>query len=224
MRHQGWKNVNIHGFVYVQQNNKWWFAHWVLLELGASYTFTDPPRIYAMVPYMEPDTDEGGSCRRFTDLLWSATLTQGPVCGCPFDWFFNPQTLSVSICSRSVADPVRSGYVLGDICWHGRITDERDATRTSRMGIRTIRTLADELRMRLEELRIPHPYGLPGKIKHVWFFCNGLGILSDLKHAATDRYRLQHAVTGLTRMLQMPLWMKIWSVNHSTFFNIFQIR
>ena len=48
---------------------------------------------------------------------------------------------------QSVADPVRSGYVLGDICWHGSVKDERDATRTSRIGLRTIRTFADELRM-----------------------------------------------------------------------------
>ena len=49
---------------------------------------------------------------------------------------------------QSVADPVRFGYVLGDICWCGSIKDERDATRTSRMGLQTIRTLTDELRMR----------------------------------------------------------------------------
>ena len=49
---------------------------------------------------------------------------------------------------QSVADPVRSGYVLGDICWHGSVTDERHCTRTSRMGLRTIRTLTDELQMR----------------------------------------------------------------------------
>ena len=57
-----------------------------------------------------------------------------------------------SICKpfpcQSVADPVRSGYVLGDICWHRSITDVRDATRTSRMGLRIIKTLIDELRMR----------------------------------------------------------------------------
>ena len=35
----------------------------------------------------------------------------------------------------------RSGYVLGNICWCGSINDERDATRTSRKGIQTIRTL-----------------------------------------------------------------------------------
>ena len=83
-----------------------------------------------------------------TDLLWSTTVTQGQVCGCPFDCFFNPQTLSVSIRSRSIADLVRFSYVLGNICWHGSITDERDATRTSRMGIQMIRTITDELRMR----------------------------------------------------------------------------
>ena len=71
-------------------------------------------------------------------------MTQGQVCGCPFDCFLIREPF---LC-QSVADPVRSGYVLGDICWHRSITDERDATRTSRMGIQTIRTLTDELRMR----------------------------------------------------------------------------
>ena len=53
----------------------------------------------------------------------------------------------LAVC-QSVAYTVRSGYVLADICWHRGVTDERDATRTSRMGIQTIRTLTDELRMR----------------------------------------------------------------------------
>ena len=57
-----------------------------------------------MVPYMETDKDEGGSCKGFTDLY--------------------------------------------NICWHRSVKDERDATRTSRMGLQTIRTLADELWMR----------------------------------------------------------------------------
>ena len=30
-------------------------------------------------------------------------------------------------------------------CWHGGVTDERDATRTSRMGIWTTRSLTDEI-------------------------------------------------------------------------------
>ena len=80
-----------------------------------------------------------------TDLLRSATVTKGQVCGCPFDCFFLIHKLFPC---QSVADPVRSDYVLGNICWHGSVTDERDATRTSRMGIQTIRTLTDELRMR----------------------------------------------------------------------------
>ena len=49
---------------------------------------------------------------------------------------------------RSVADPVRSGNVFTDIFGYRSIKDVRDATRTSRMGIRTIRTLMEELRMR----------------------------------------------------------------------------
>ena len=75
-------------------------------------------------------------------------MTKKQICRCLFDCFFNLQTLSVSIHSRSVADPVRSGYVLANICWHGSVMDERDATRTSRMGIRTLKTLTDELRIR----------------------------------------------------------------------------
>ena len=41
-----------------------------------------------------------------------------------------------------------------DIFCHGSVKDVRDATRTSRMGIQTIRTLTDELREDTEELRI----------------------------------------------------------------------
>ena len=81
-------------------------------------------------------------CHRSTkDLLWSATVTHGQVCRCPFDCFL----IRTPFPCQSVADAVRSGYVLGDICCHRSVTDERDATRTSRMGIRTIRTLTDEL-------------------------------------------------------------------------------
>ena len=68
-------------------------------------------------------------------------VTQVQVCGCPFVSFL---ILKPFPC-QSVADPVRSGYVLGDICWHGSVTGERDATRTSRMGIQTTRTLTDEI-------------------------------------------------------------------------------
>ena len=50
--------------------------------------------------------------------------------------------------SRSIVDAVRSGNVIMDIFCHRSIKDVRDATSTSRMGIRTIRTLTDELRMR----------------------------------------------------------------------------
>ena len=62
--------------------------------------------------------------------------------------FFNLQTLSVSVCSRSIADPVRFGNVFTDIYCRGNVKDERDATRTSRMGLGTKRTLMDELWMR----------------------------------------------------------------------------
>ena len=70
-------------------------------------------------------------------------MTQGQVCGCPFDCFC---LIRKPFLCQSVADAVRSGYVLGNICGHGSVTDERDAARTSRMGIWTIRTLTDEIR------------------------------------------------------------------------------
>ena len=54
----------------------------------------------------------------------------------------------MSVRSRSVAHPVRTGNVFTDIYCRGSVKDERDATRTSRMGLGTIRTLMDELRMR----------------------------------------------------------------------------
>ena len=103
-----------------------------------------------MVPYMETDTDEGGSCKRFTDL-------PGIRYGSPTERYGDPRTgLQLSFLAvflirkpfpfQSVADPVRSVYVLFDICWHRSITDKRDATQTSRMGIRTKSTLTDELR------------------------------------------------------------------------------
>ena len=81
-----------------------------------------------------------------TDLLWTTTLPQGQVCGlkdCTKDWssdcFFVLQTLSMSVRSRS-------GNVIGDICWYGSVKDDRDAARTSRMGLRTIRALTNEIR------------------------------------------------------------------------------
>ena len=37
-----------------------------------------------------------------------------------------------------------------DIYCHGGVQDVRDTTRTSRIGLRTIRTLTDELQMRYE--------------------------------------------------------------------------
>ena len=61
---------------------------------------------------------------------------------------FNLQILFMSVCSRFIADLVRSNNVFTDIYWRGRIKDERDATRTSRMGLGTIKTLTDELQMR----------------------------------------------------------------------------
>ena len=60
---------------------------------------------------------------------------------------FNLQTLFVLVSSRSVGDSVRSGNVFMDIFCRRSIKDVRDATRTSSMGIWTIRTLTDELWM-----------------------------------------------------------------------------
>ena len=61
---------------------------------------------------------------------------------------FNPLTLPVSVRSRSVADLLRSVNVFRDIFCRRSVKDVRDATRTSRMGIRTIRTVTEELQMR----------------------------------------------------------------------------
>ena len=110
--------------------------------------------MYATVPYMVTDRDEGGSYKRFTDLPRACY-------GSPTDRHGAPSTglrmkrlhkglflIRKSFPCQSIADSVRSGYVLGDICRRGCVKDERDATRTSRMGLRTIRTLTDELRMR----------------------------------------------------------------------------
>ena len=76
---------------------------------------------------MVTNRDEGGSCKRFTDLpricYGSPTDHHGaPRTGlrmkdCTKDWsfdsFFNPQT---DLTCQSLADSVRSGYVLGNIC------------------------------------------------------------------------------------------------------------
>ena len=131
----------------------------LVFSLGASYTFTYPPRIYATVPYMETDKDEGGSCKRFTDLPRISYRSSTEHYGDPRTGLrmkITAQRLGLltvflihkPFLCQSVAYPVRFGYVLGNICWHRSVKDERDATRTSRMGLQTIRTLADELRMR----------------------------------------------------------------------------
>ena len=104
-----------------------WFI--LLLSLGVSYTYMDPhgyrPRFHIRkLTQMRVDhVKDLQICHRSTmDLRRSATVSQGQVRGWPFDCFFNPQTLSVSI---------RSNF-LSNICWHGGVTDERDSTRTSR--------------------------------------------------------------------------------------------
>ena len=97
-----------------------------------------------MVPYMVTDRDAQGMSKRFTEL---ARICYGP----PWTGLrmkklhkglvFNPQTLSVSVCSRS-------GNVFTDIYSRGSTKDERNVTRTSRMSLGTVRTLTDQLRMR----------------------------------------------------------------------------
>ena len=73
------------------------------------------------------------------------------------------------------------------------------------MGILTIRSLTDELWMRYRRTTDTVSVRTSRKNQACVIFLNGPGILTDFKHAATDRYGLQHAVTGLTRILQMPL-------------------
>ena len=53
-----------------------------------------------------------------------------------------------SKCRNTVADPVKSGNIFTDMYWRESVKDERDATKTSRMGLGTIRTLTDELQVR----------------------------------------------------------------------------
>ena len=77
-----------------------------------------------------------------------------------------------------------------DIYCHRSVKDERDATRTSRMGLETIKTLTDELRMRYG--RAMDAKVCMDFILFFNFFRNVLGILSDLWHVTTDH--------------SMPLW------------------
>ena len=95
---------------------------------------------------METDTDEGGSCKKFTDLPRICYRS-------PTEHYGDPRTGLQMSCSvltvflirkpfpcQSVEDPA----MFWAIFVGSSVSDERDATRTSRMGIRTIRTLTDE--------------------------------------------------------------------------------
>ena len=72
-----------------------------------------------------------------------------------------------------------------------------------------------------EELRIPHPYGLPGKIKYVWFLCNGLEILSDFEHAANGSLQIAARHYGSHKVI-MDVMDAENMIRKSV--NIFQIR
>ena len=114
---------------------------------------------------------------------------------------------------QSAADLVRSGNVFNGYYYcHGSVKDERDATRTSRMGLRTIRTLVDELRMR---------YGRATDTKvHLNFTEKSNSFICSL----VCHYRSQYAATDLTRtlrMLQMTLLME--NMIHKSL-NSFHIR
>ena len=79
----------------------------------------------------------------------------------------------MSVRRRSVADPRRSVNVFRDIFCCGNVKGVRDATRTSRMGIQTIRTVTEELQMRYgRAMDINHrydPQSLFGKFKQFDF-------------------------------------------------------
>ena len=86
--------------------------------------------------------DEGGSCKRFMEL---PQICHGQVLQIGLGFIIRKP-----FPCQSVADPVRSGNVFTDIYWCRSVKDEGDATRTSRMGLGTIRTLTNELWMRYE--------------------------------------------------------------------------
>ena len=74
------------------------------------------------------------------------------------DWSFDCFLIRKPFLWQSVDDPVRSGNVFTDIYWCRSVKDKRDATRTSRMVLGTIRILTDELRK---------SYGYPYQIRSV---------------------------------------------------------
>ena len=122
----------------------------------------------------------GWSCKRLTELsqisygmLRTGLRMKRSHQGLVLWLFFNPQTLSMSVHNRSVADPVRSINVFNGYFCHRSIKDVGDATRTSRMGIQTIRTVTKELRMRHRRPTYINyrydPQSLYGKIKQFDF-------------------------------------------------------
>ena len=79
----------------------------------------------------------------------------------------------MSVLFGSVVDPLTSVNVFRDIFCRRSIKDVKDATRTSRMGIRTIRTVTEELRMRYRRATDINyrydPQSLYGKFKQFNF-------------------------------------------------------
>ena len=74
---------------------------------------------------------------------------------------------------QSIADPLRSVNVFRDIFCRGSLKDVKDATKTSRMGIQTIRTVLQELQMRYgraTDINYRYdPQSLYGKFKQLNF-------------------------------------------------------
>ena len=102
-----------------------------------------------------------------------------------------------------------------DIFCRGSVKDVRDATRTSRMGIRTIRTLMDELRMRYR--------------RELW-----ISITDKIRKAFTEKssslifpwrpHGHMGSVTEATRTLRtLRMAVRIEKIIHKSL-NIFQIR
>ena len=105
-----------------------------------------------MVPYMVTDRDAQGMrvdhVKDLSNCHRSATDRHRQVCrckDCTKDWSCDCFLIRKPFSCQSVADPV---MFLQIFIGPKSIKDERDATRTSRMGLGTIRTLMDELRMR----------------------------------------------------------------------------
>ena len=91
----------------------------------------------------------------------------------PKDWSYDCFLIRKPFPCQSIADRLRSVNVFRDIFCRGSFKDIRDATMSSRMGIQTIRTVTEELRMRYRRATDINyrydPQSLYGKFKQFDF-------------------------------------------------------